>query len=727
MPIPAIAPGLARFGVFSVDLQAKELYKNGVKIRLEGQPVQILAMLLQHPGEVVSREEIQHRLWPADTFVDFEHSINAAVKRLREALDDSADTPRFIETLPRRGYRFIYPVNGPLTAETSQAAGSPFLHVLEPKPRSRKWLVIWLAAATLVALSALPIAFNLGGIRDRILNRLIPTAAATRLSLPLPADYWADGDLALSPDGKTVVLAAETTGQASRLYQRRLDEWEFHEIPGTEGATYPFFSPDGQWIAFADQNGDLYRIALHGASAQLICKGSSISGGSWGSDGQIIFSTAWDPAGPGLWRVAAAGGTPEKLATLSANGGVTYHFSPERLPGDNAVLFTTWRPGHASIVALSLKTGEQRTVIASGSHPRYLPTGHLLYVSAGHVEAVAFDAQALTTLGAARVVMDGVDDDVWHRTFDASETGVLAALRGSGSSSRLVWKDRSGTTTTLPMKPLNYLEPRLSPDGRRFVVTVQQGIVRNLWVGSLDRGSLTRLTFSDDDLFNVWTRDGKRILFTSGRGGQYSLYSIASDGSGTPQRLNDSPYPQKPTSLSPDGKTLLINQIDSKASSDIWELSLDGRRAPRPVLRTPASELEAEFSPDGRWVAYESDESGRLEVYVQAAQGGAKQQVSSEGGRWPLWNPNGRELFYSTGKAVMAVPVSTGGATLRLGVAKSLFPLPGLPDWGRGYDLTRDGQKFLLLERAPAEATRPEIDVLLDFSEELRRELPGKQ
>jgi serine/threonine protein kinase len=554
-----------------------------------------------------------------------------------------------------------------------------------------------------------------------------PSLRTTRLNLALPAGYWIGGNIravAISPDGETLVYGAVAADSEARLYSRRLDDWTARAIPGTEGAHDPFFSPDGQWIGFSTRKG-LLKMPLRGGVPQPICREASCAqmqtyGASWGRDGNIVFAQ-WLSGGH-IFRVSADGGTPEALAVTRPGESLVYLF-PEQLPGGRAVLFTAKQQGHTSIVALLLDSREMRTVIASGSQARYLPTGHLLYVADGQIKAVPFDGQQIKVLGPERVLADSINDEPRTSAYAVSENGNLAVLRDFGFAARLAWKDRKGTTTPIPLKPRNYYQPAISPDGRRMVVTVWEGgAVRNIWVGSVDQEPLTQLTSSNDDLFTLWTRDGKHIVFTSGSNGHYNLYWAAADGSGKPEPLTDTPSPKKATSWSPDGETLLLNElVDSTKSLDIYEFSMKDRKL-KPFLNTRFNESEATFSPDGRWVAYQSDETGRTEVYIRAYPGdGVKQQVSIDGGRDPQWAANGRELFFQTETgSVMSVSLSTDAHGLRPSRPNQLFWFPSATK-DRNFAAMPNGQRFLVVEQGDPASVRPRIDLISGLANELRR------
>jgi serine/threonine-protein kinase len=424
------------------------------------------------------------------------------------------------------------------------------------------------------------------------------------------------------------------------------------------------------------------------------------------------------------------------------------------LAGNQAVVFTVTYDAmpkwdEAEIVVQSLVNGERKT-LGRGADARYVPTGHLVYVRAGRLVAVPFDLARLQVTGGAVSVMADVmqaanmgnaDLDTGAGQFSVSASGALVYLIGGifpDPECTLVWVDRTGATQPLPAPTRAYIEPRLSPDGERLVVWTY-GTDRNVWAYDIPRGTLTRLTTEGVNAWAIWTPDGKRVAFSSGPG-VGNLFWKPADGSETAERLARSEYVQCPSSWSPDGQTLAFVEFRSAATTgaDVWVLPPGSDRQPRPLLQTRFNEMYPEFSPDGRWLAYTSNESGQNEVYVQSYPGpGPRQQASIDGGNQPAWARSGKELFYTnavsstSGQAtvhkLMAVPVATG-PSLTFGAPRMLFqgryggavPL-------RGYDVTPDGRRFLMVqskERPPIKVTQ--MILVQHWVEELKRLAPAK-
>jgi DNA-binding winged helix-turn-helix (wHTH) protein len=478
-----------RFGPFELDLRRGELRKEGRRIRLQEQPFQILRMLLESPGGVVSREEIRKRLWPDETVVEFDQSINAAVRRLRDALRDSADNPRYVKTLARQGYRFIGEVETADRRNKAEPVAVIPRNDRQVEDASRR---SWLPLSPRIFVPVLVAAFI-----------LIVCAAAwyyTRAPRPLAAPLqplmrWgvdlgndgspgADGraDPILSPDGARLVYVSH-----SKLFTRRLDQAEATEFPGSEGAQVPFFSPDGQWVGFF-AGGRLNKVSLQKRQVVLLGDGSLENGGSWGEDGNLIVGFNFH-----LARISSAGGKPTPLTELAP--GEMVHRWPQILPGGKAVLFSAYRSlaglDGATIEIVSLRDGRRKTLLRGGTWGRYLASGHLVYVNNGTLFAVPFDSDRLEVRETPTPVLEDVAYSAANGSaqIDFSRNGTLV-YRSSKAGSGLVtvqWLDESGATQPLLPVPGNYMSPTLSPDGSRLALTS----AGDVWVYQLGRASMT--------------------------------------------------------------------------------------------------------------------------------------------------------------------------------------------------------------------------------------------
>jgi serine/threonine-protein kinase len=449
-------------------------------------------------------------------------------------------------------------------------------------------------------------------------------------------------------------------------------------------------------------------------------------GASWSADGNIIFTPSLGVSG--LFRVSANGGTPNALTRPDLKKGEISHRWPEILPGGKAVLFTSWTGGNfddARIEVLSLRTGEQRVVLQGGTDARYVPTGHLVYGRAGELWAVPFDLERLQVTGPPVSILQGV---MMHSTtgavdFTSSIDGSLAYVPGGpkGGEGTLVWVDRTGAAQALPAPPRVYTAPRLSPDGRRVALGIT-ATTQGLWVYDLTRGTLTRL--AETGPFPVWTPDGKRLAFTLP--GPWNIFWMPSDGSGAPERVTTSQNAQWPGSWSPDGRRLAFTEADPTTGYDIWVLTIEGEGKAQPFLQTPSNESAPMFAPDGRWLAYQSDETGRKEIYVRPFPGpGGKYQISTEGGTESVWARNGRELFYRNGDKMMAAAVETK-PVFAAAKPRLLFEAPYEPalyTFPADYDVSPDGQRFLMVKASEAESVA-QINVVLSWFEDLKRRVP---
>jgi Tol biopolymer transport system component/predicted Ser/Thr protein kinase len=605
----------------------------------------------------------------------------------------------------------------------SQIAAAPTVAAKGIRTLVRRELVLSVSVLLVVAAIAGIVVWNLKPLPPRPVSRVaITLPPGQQLAVQSPGL-----DLALSPDGTQLAYAVRQ-GDTTQLYLRAMDSLESRPIPGTEGANNPFFSPDGQWLGFF-AGGKLMKISVSGVAALPLCDASINAGASWGSQGTIIFGNF--PEGP-LQQVSDAGGTPQPLTHLEK--GEISHRWPEFLPGGNAVLFAAgtnsenWNNAH--IAVQSVRTGERRNLVQGGTYPHYAPTGHLVYAQGGTLMAVQFDPQRLTVTGAAVPMVEGVLQSTanGNAQYSLSDTGSLVYVLESVQSppSRLVWVSRNGGEQPLAAPPRAYMIPRLSPDDRRVAVVIAEQEPQ-IWLYDFPRETLSRFTFEGNaNNGPVWTPDGKRIAFNSNKEGARNIFWQLADGSAGLERLTTSKYIHIPGSWSPDGQLLAFAEVNSTTGFDIWVLRLGDRKA-QPFLRTPFNEQAPQFSPDGRWLAYYSNESGRSEVYVQPYPGpGGKWQISTEGGKEPLWNRNGRELFYRSGNKMMAVEITTQ-PSFSAGTPKTLFEgqYQSVNQSSPNYDVSVDGQRFLMLK--PIEQAA-QINVVLNWFEELKQKVPtGKK
>jgi serine/threonine-protein kinase len=714
---PSSVTRIIRFGPFELDLRSGELRKNGSIVGLQDQPLQVLSVLLERRGELVTREELRQRLWPADTFVDFEHGLNAAVKRLRDTLGDSADAPRFIETIPRRGYRFKMTIDNTATLSSPTASGI----------RSRgRWIRAAIGAA-LVA-TALPIASRVWQA-TRAVDSPAPvhfTLEVEQSGVTAAAIVGGGAVVAVCPDGSCVAYRGAQQGIA-RLYLHHFNRLASAAIPNTEGGYGPFFSPDGRWLGFF-ADGRLKKISLDKLDVETLCDAPDEWGATWAPDGHIFFAATG--TGP-IMRVSAEGGGSEPVTRLDEGSAEVSHRWPVLLPDGDRLLFqSTDASGRSRIVLQALGTGRRQTLLDRGEYPRFAASGHLLFSVGASLWAVPLNA------GAAR--LDGPAVDLTEKTFgvlggsnrqgmfDVSRNGVFAYIQLSRRmTDSTLWRvERSGRANQLTDLRRAFQWPRFSPDGRRLAVTITDGVGSNIWTYDLLRQSLTRLTFDGDNEAAIWSPDGRRFAFRSNRAGPFNLFQMSVDGAGPVERLVTSNLSKYPGSWSPDGRELMFQEQGLTTDFDLWILSLTGDHSRQPFVNSQYGEWDGLFSPDGRRVAYTSLESGRLEVYVRSYRGpGGKRQVSNEGGNSPVWSRSGKELFYMNGRKMMVVTI---GARSELTVGKPELLFEGdyaFAGYLANFDVTPDDRAFVMV-RSEQSKSWVQLNVVLNWFDELKRRVP---
>jgi serine/threonine-protein kinase len=556
-------------------------------------------------------------------------------------------------------------------------------------------------------------------------------------------------------------VAAKLGGQ---LVVRAVNELDVTPLPGITTARSPFLSPDGKWIGYSDTNTELRKVSITGGPPITLCRtGTPLRGASWGDDDTIVFATS-DPA-TGLLRVAASGGDVKVLTKPDPGRDEADHVFPSFLPGSRAVLFTIFPQvgmmDSAQVAVLDLESGRTKVLIRGGSSAEFVRAlgtgpsaasgepGYLMYAVRNSLRAVRFDPVKLEVLSDPVPVLDHVATSVGTGAaqFAVSRSGILvyltggasakAVVGGTGQMRPLVWVDRQGKEESIAAPPHDYASLRLSPDNTKVALDARDQ-QSDIWVFEFARKTLTRLTTDPRiDGFPIWTPDGKRMIFESNRTGTFNVYMQAADGPGAVEQLTKSTNQLWPFSLSPDGTRLVIHS-GSPGAGDLDLLPLDGKSQPVPLMRTPFNEDHAEISPDGRWLAYQSDESGQPEVHVRPFPdvNAGHWQVSPAGGAKPVWARNGRELFYFSGQALMAVPVQTT-PTFSAGIPAKLFDGPystGL--LGRTYDVSRDGRRFVMIKNPPRlaaatgtgdqPATTTNMVVVVNWQEELKQRVPAK-
>jgi serine/threonine-protein kinase len=542
-----------------------------------------------------------------------------------------------------------------------------------------------------------------------------------------------DRQIVMSPDGRHIAYVALAAGPQLRLMVRSLDRLEARYV-ATLNVRAPFFSADSKWIGFV-QGTELKKVAVSGGDPVTITQiPSQPRGLSWGSDDRIVFATT-DRA-TGLMSIPAAGG---ELQTLTTPSDGADHIHPFVLPGGKAVLFTIQsNRGTTEIAVLDIASRKIQTLLRDANQASYVPTGHLLYTATGRafnvgerrgtLYAVAFDPSALQILGEPAQVVQGIAvAGTGAANYSVSDNGVLAYMPSTAATSgrSLVRVSRDGREERLPLPDRAYFALRLSPDERRVALDIRDQ-ESDIWVWDLIGQTLTRLTIDSGlDSFPVWTRDGKRIAYSRQSDG---LFIRAADGTGGESLLNRPDLTQFAQSFTPDDKHLVVTQ--QKASNDIVLMTTDGTGKTTPLVETNFVEGLAEISPDGHWLAYQSNESGPDQIYVRPFPNvnDSRVLVSRDGGTKPVWAPRGGELFYLDGKsALTAVPITTAGTAFTVGAPKKLFDAPYFSaNQARSYDVSADGQRFLFIKdgmpvAADANATPASILVTLNWFSELEK------
>jgi predicted Ser/Thr protein kinase len=641
---------------------------------------------------------------------------------------------RCLEKNPKRRWQAV----GDLRAEIEVIAAAPHaapLTTIVAAPRQPLWRRMAMLASAVVAggiVTGAAVWLATRPAPPHVSRLTVTTSGVAALAI-----NGGDRDLALTPDGTRVVYVGNS---GTQLFVRALDALE--PVAITKGAVRgPFVSPDGQWVGFFDDS-TLKKVAITGGPPiTLVRTNGNQRGATWAADDTIIFAAG---ISGGLRRVSASGGMPEALTSPAQ--GEANHSWPEILPGGGAVLFTiTSQTGGldaAQVAVRDLRTGTQQILLRGGSHAHYVASGHLLYIAAGTLRAVPFNLRRLETHGAPVPVVPGlVTTAAGAGDFAVSTDGTLVYVEAPvGLAERtartLVWVDRMGKEEAIPAPPRTYTYPRLSPDGTRVALDIRDQ-QNDVWIWDLRRATLTRLTIEPGlDQSPVWTPDSRRLIFGSNRVGQLNLWWQAADGTGPADRLTTSSKTQNATGGAPDGTAVVFYEnMLTMGGRDLMRLALDGTHKVTPLVQTKFEEQNGDVSPDGHWLVYQSDSSGRFEIYVRPFPNvsAGQWQVSTAGGRQPLWARSGNELFYVGPDGVlMRVSVEASGATWNVGTPIQLFEgrdfffNMGLATSGRTYDVSPDGRRFLMIKAPGADATAaaPSLIVVQHWDEELKRLVP---
>jgi serine/threonine protein kinase len=655
---------------------------------------------------------------PTD-FVEINEKINPALLRI---------VRRCLEKNPERRFQSASDLGFAIEASTSSASTSQSKTeintvVLDSATRRRTWPIAIAVAVGLFAMA------GLGMLIGRSLFKNVAVSPVRRVAISLTAPlamakYCPLGigrrAIALSPDGSSLVYSGEQNGK-SQLFIRSLDSFDARPIPGTEGAYSPFFSPDGQSIAFFASN-TLRKTSLTGGQPVTLTEARNSQGAAWGSNDTIVFA---DAEGTRLISISASGGSAKIIGTLGLLQRPDWGFSnPEFLPDGETMLLTVWRtanPDNYRLATFSPKTSKLQILLDGGIDAHYLDTGHIVYSRGATLIAAPFDTSALKITGPGVTLVENVRSEEWGTVqYSVSRDGTLVYVSGGPAwVGNLVWTDRKGSTAVIDVPPHAYLNPSLSPDGKQVAVEIAEA-TRDIHLLDFARGGLVRFTNVAANICPHWSADGKQVTFARYSESGFDTVSKSIDsGAETIFMHRDNGEIQ---TFSPDGTTLLYMHIAPDTSLDLWVKT--GNEQPRPWLMTKFSELLASYSSDGKYVAYCSDESGQYEIYVRPASGeGAKWQISTEGGEEPIWAKDGRELFYRNGQKWMAVDVTTA-QEFKSGSPRLLFEGPYLNIPGFSYDVAADG-RFLILEEHFKQSPTLQVQAIFNWEDEVKRRVPG--
>jgi Tol biopolymer transport system component/DNA-binding winged helix-turn-helix (wHTH) protein len=702
----ASATRVYRFGVFELNATSRQLFRSGREIRIQEQPRRLLEALLERHGELVTRDELREKLWPTETFVEFDDGLNTAVQKIRQVIGDEARNPRFVETVPRRGYRFIAPVEidgEPHAAMDAQPKSAPSAAPAAPARRP-PWIWVCAASALVGLVVGLLVARPSGSPPPPTLKLTITPPAAVELRPGFR------GGSAISPDGRALVFAANRNGN-TRLWLRYMDSLDARELPGTEDGLLPFWSPDSRSIGFVAGR-KLRTINLAGAPPQDLAAVSRPTRGAWFEDGTILFSPG---RGEPLYRVRYTGGQAVP-ATDPAAGGAYW---PAAILGTDQFVYFSDARGAVTLGSLA-NPRTSRPLFASDGNAVYAPPhagrpGYLVWMRGGTLVAQVFRA------GDGRLVGDpvplaervGFADHTRFVDLSASATGVLLYGAGNMVMRRAAWLKRDGSLLENVGEPGWLRAVRLSPDGRRAVI--EQGIDRALWVLNFDLHVSTRLTFEQElSGWPAWSPDGAQVAYTAQRSGsRLRIYRRDSRGGVAEQPVSASAFDLYMYDWSRDGRYVAYCEMNPQTKIDVWILPVGDDAKPYPLLHTAFNEDSPQFSADVRWMAYVSDETGRNEVYVAGIpNAAAKWQISTQGGSIPRWSSDGKELFYVAADGhLMSVPITSGGPLLQWSAPRRLFLTSAL---GASYDVAPGAEKFLVL--TPTEDFKPnELTVLMNW------------
>jgi serine/threonine-protein kinase len=694
------------FGPFAFDPQNRLLWRDGAEIALPPRVLGVLETLIERPGEVVGRQELLDRVWK-DAFVT-DTSLAEAVSVLRQALGDDPQAPTYVQTVHRRGYRFVAPVgsDGGQTGLGERADSGPTPSAVAVESSSGSSLLPWTLAIFALALAA-------SGIYYGVRRNSIEPAPVVRFDVRPTAGSWFDRRapaFAVAPDGRTIAwTACEAVTSTCGLFVRPIDRLEATRLAGTDGAEAPFFSADGRWLGFF-ADGKLKKIALASGSPIVLADAPVPGGGSWNDEGEIVFSGL--PAG-GLELTPDQGGEVTTITAPQAAKGELRHAWPAWMPGNRAILFTIQTspvPTATGLLALK-RVGSQSWGTLRAGVSRAIPAapGYLLIASANDLQASTYDESALTLTGASDAVLDSLASANGVPQF-ASGGGTVAALRAPSASRTIEWSDAPGRA--IP-NAARLAQLTLSPDGRRAAGVAADATGSDIWTVDLANGALTRVTFGGTNVSPVWTPAGDVDYATRRADAAFAIASLA--------RWMPTDSHVFPAAVAQHGRVAALQAMKDGRMSlvVIGQGALVGPGGPpQPVVNGRFDETSAAFSPDGGWIAFDADESGRREVYVQRIGIPRRTQISTAGGERPSWSADGHAMYFHEGTRFVRVPIGPDGSPLT-DSRSIVFDRPDAYVIG----IAPDGR--LLLDVQPLPVTPLDsATVILQWLREVRERLP---
>ncbi len=592
------------------------------------------------------------------------------------------------------------------------------------------WIPWGITAAVTIATVGWALFSRPGGDVEKNVRRLNLATAVEEGEQILHTDI---PSVAISPDGRLLAYPLTKAG-SSHLYLRQLNSFQSRPLPGTEHGNAPFFSPDGQWIAF-EAEGKIKKVPLSGGAVETICDAPAFRGASWGSDGRIVFSPDF---AVGLMSVSASGGDVRVFSALDSSKNERTHRWPQVLPDGKWVVYTVGNQSNpnsyldAHLVMQSVETGERHVLDVRGEMAFYVEPGYLIVGRNGTLLAAPFSLETFRTTRSLSAVVSDVSGDPGSGVlqFSISRDGQLVYLPGAlNQELELVWVDREGTVTPLPLPARSYNTPRISPDGSKVAVTIGlvTGSDNDVWIYDLKSTSLSRLSFEKSIFAPVWSKDGRTVFCSSSLNGKEGLMAKPADGSSAGTFLLPGGIPRYPNSISPDGAQLFFN-ARGPSEGEIYVLDLKKGNQPRPVISSPQYVYGGSVSPNGRYFAYATNESGKFEVIVRSYPDlKGKWQVSVNGGFAPAWSPDGKEIFYLNPVGKMMAVSPQPGSTFKPGKPRELFDVsqmffPNVPL--NNYDVTPDGKRFLMVRSARFSGNATSFNVVLNWVEELKRDMP---